>query len=263
MTAMIEIEFMPESDVNAIAAAIRTHGMALVRQAAPSLVELLPVFEANLAAMKVGDGDPRLAPNVSNQAGSIWMVGGPDVVRGRIAILVAIASAYLGKESVYFDWELTRARRVPPAGQRIHGMHQDGVEVANLQMLTMWVALTNCGRDAPGLELVRVPNLEHAKLMPGDHWTHGESDPKRDKVVDTFGEGVLWRPELKAGDSIIFTDRIYHRTYSHLGMSAARTSIDFRVVEDSPNVGEWLCPIRPQRGIWRWVKRAVAIIGRG
>ncbi len=117
-----------------------------------------------------------------------------------------------------------------PDGHAAHEWHQDGalhfdfVEPypanALLKMFTCWIALTACGEDAPGLELLRHP--QQGLLPPG------ELDARQ--IGARFGPAAFWRPVFEAGDAVVFSGATLHRTHVAPGMQKDRSSLEFRFV---------------------------------
>ena len=119
-----------------------------------------------------------------------------------------------------------------PPRHRPHSWHQDGAlgfefalggdaaipDDAVLRMVTCWVALTPCGVDAPGMELVtdRVGRL----LSPTQ---------LADAAVDQrWPESLRIQPALEAGDAVVFSGGVLHRTHVSDAMTQTRTSIELR-----------------------------------
>lgn len=126
--------------------------------------------------------------------------------------------------------------RYPPR-HAPHSWHQDGALGfdfmalgqqappldALLEMLTCWVALTDCGDTAPGLELIAHRNpslLLTADLAP-------------EQVARRFAEQASWRPLMSAGDALLLCGDVLHRTHVGAAMLADRTSIELRLVPES------------------------------
>lgn len=122
-------------------------------------------------------------------------------------------------------------KSVPPR-HRPHSWHQDGAlgfvfgqpsdaaihEDALLRTITCWIALTPCGVDAPGLELV-IDRVE-GMLAP---------QQLRDSVVDRrWPASRRAQPAITAGDALVFTGDVLHRTHVSEAMTRARTSIELR-----------------------------------
>ncbi len=123
-----------------------------------------------------------------------------------------------------------------PAQHAPHGWHQDGAlhfdfitherdhpgkpypADALLPMATCWTALTPCGVDAPGLELV-TQRLD--ALIPATDLTDRH-------LHERFGPEAFWRPALQAGDALLFGGDTLHRTHVAPTMTQTRTSIEWR-----------------------------------
>jgi ectoine hydroxylase-related dioxygenase (phytanoyl-CoA dioxygenase family) len=113
--------------------------------------------------------------------------------------------------------------------QAPHQWHQDGALnhdfIADggglpLPMLTAWIALTDCGVDAPGLEW-RLPSLTHL-LLPAEL---GDAEVRR-----RFAAGCFEHPALAAGDAVLFDGGLLHRTHTTPAMTQPRTSIELRCI---------------------------------
>ena len=87
-----------------------------------------------------------------------------------------------------------------------------------LDMLTCWIALTPCGIDAPGLELVRTECL--GLSMP--------AELTEDAVARRFDETAFWRPAMAAGDALLFRGDVLHRTHVTPAMRRDRFSVELR-----------------------------------
>ena len=119
-----------------------------------------------------------------------------------------------------------------PPGHVPHSWHQDGALLypfdptgacapaadGLLRMVTCWVALTPCGQQAPGLELVR---QRVDSLLPPHEMTE-ECVPAR------FPPERFWRPVMEPGDVLLFSGGTLHRTHVEPDMDADRTSIELR-----------------------------------
>jgi hypothetical protein len=104
--------------------------------------------------------------------------------------------------------------------------------------LNVWVALSDCGEDAPGLDFVprRIEDLldtgtegsgaEHLERPDGD-----EVSPKTVLVAphtaeQAAGELGVVRPRFLPGDVMLFDDRFLHRTGSEAEMPNPRFAIE-------------------------------------
>jgi ectoine hydroxylase-related dioxygenase (phytanoyl-CoA dioxygenase family) len=113
-----------------------------------------------------------------------------------------------------------------------HAWHQDGAlgfdflaypdgnypPDALISMVTCWIALDDCGNDAPGLELI---TQEQPELLSPSGLTDA-------RIRDRFLPEHFWRPVLQPGDALLFTGEILHRTHVVPAMMHDRTSIELR-----------------------------------
>jgi hypothetical protein len=115
-------------------------------------------------------------------------------------------------------------RRVPPVDMP-GGWHQDGAFLGNdISALNLWIALTTCGRDAPGLDLV--PKRFDGIVTPGGNdaffdWSLSDEDVR----AASAGAGIV-RPDFEAGDALLFDHRLIHRTAASPAMIGPRHAIE-------------------------------------
>ena len=112
-------------------------------------------------------------------------------------------------------------RRVPVTTST--NWHQDGAFLgADVRSLNVWVSLSHCGIDAPGLDIV--PRRLDGVLETGTDgalfdWSVSPA------VVEQVGTPVL-RPELAPGDALLFDHLFLHRTGVSPGMTQERYAIE-------------------------------------
>ncbi len=102
------------------------------------------------------------------------------------------------------------------------GWHQDGGFLGeNIRSLNVWIALTDCGVDAPGMDIIgkRLDGI----VERGSGFAEWATNPYAAAIV---GEGCTERPEFKAGDAILFDHLCLHRTASDPGMTKTRYAIE-------------------------------------
>ncbi|GJM37007.1 MAG: hypothetical protein DHS20C19_03740 [Acidimicrobiales bacterium] len=113
-------------------------------------------------------------------------------------------------------------RRVEP--DKFGGWHQDGAFLGeHIRAINIWLALTDCGVDAPGLDLVadRVDHIVETGTE-GSFFDWAVGDP----VIERLGAPIV-RPRIKAGDMVIFDEMNLHRTATAPGMTLHRHAIEF------------------------------------
>ena len=122
-----------------------------------------------------------------------------------------------------------------PAG----GWHQDGSFMGKTRALNVWLALSDCGVDAPGLEFVprRFEDLV-ATGGAGSGVEHVDDPEEGDGVtmksvlvgtadVETVaGGGGVMSPRFEPGDVMLFDDLFLHRTGADPTMTKPRYAIE-------------------------------------
>jgi hypothetical protein len=114
-------------------------------------------------------------------------------------------------------------RRVPhDSGES--GWHQDGSFMGgDIRSLNVWLALSHCGDDAPGLDVVSrrldrlVPTGSHGAWLD---WTVGP------EMVEQVAPGGIVRPIFEPGDALIFDHMNLHRTAVDPGMVHDRYAVE-------------------------------------
>ena len=110
------------------------------------------------------------------------------------------------------------------------GWHQDGAlgvrfpsesgyVLPMTELLTCWIPLDACGKDAPGLEFVRG---RQAGLL---HFIELDDAALRQR----FRPEEFWAPELELGDGLVFLNSVLHRTYTRPEMRRNRLSVEYRI----------------------------------
>jgi hypothetical protein len=169
------------------------------------------------------------ARNFGLKGGSVFAADSPLALEvllaefTRAGISEAI-DAYLGEEA-YLSLGKTSLRRVDPGIPA--DWHQDGAFLGeHIRTVNLWVALSDCGEDAPGLDLLpRRVNHLCARGTEGAHfdWSIGNS------VVEALAREMdtpIVRPAFKAGDGLLFDQFFVHRTGRHPGMNLPRYAIE-------------------------------------
>ncbi len=112
---------------------------------------------------------------------------------------------------------------------RTGGWHQDGAFMGeNIRALNIWIALSDCGVNAPGMDIVakRLPGI----VKTGSQFAAWTTNPEAAKEV---AEGSTVRPVFAAGDAIIFDHLCLHRTAADYGMTNKRYAIETWLVAPS------------------------------
>jgi hypothetical protein len=134
--------------------------------------------------------------------------------------LSALARDYLG-EPVLIAADKSTLRRAEPA---VGGAwHQDGKFMGTVTALNVWLALSRCGDEAPGLDIV-------ARRLPHHVETHVEEGFQNmvpHQVAERLaGDAAIERPIFEAGDALLFDELFLHRTGSDPAMPKPRFAIE-------------------------------------
>jgi hypothetical protein len=115
---------------------------------------------------------------------------------------------------------LRRTHPLPVCG----GWHQDGAFLGvEVRAFNVWIALTKCGSDAPGLDIV-AKRFEDV-LVPGDGADFDWSLSNEAVSIAAAGAPIE-RPEFEAGDALLFDHLLVHRTASTPEMTRERHAIE-------------------------------------
>jgi hypothetical protein len=133
-----------------------------------------------------------------------------------------VVQGYLGERPVLSANKCT-LRRVPIEANT--DWHQDGAFLGRgIRALNVWIALSDCGVDSPGIDLLP-RRLDHiVETGTGGaifDWAVGPA------VVEQLAvDAPVVRPVFNAGDALLFDDMFLHRTAVDSGMTRPRYAIE-------------------------------------
>jgi Phytanoyl-CoA dioxygenase (PhyH) len=244
-------ETVPEIDradlnVETMRSGIQTHGSILVRgMLDESLMAILrdgidrsiAGYDAREAGETPLELDGWYAPTshcpgeyreFKRRAGAVLAVDSPPGLFDLVDVLERTGVKRLAEE--YFDEppmllaRKTTLRRVPHVSWGSGDWHQDGAFMGtDIRSLNVWFALTHCGDDAPGLDIVG-RRLDHLAETGTDTanatWSVGAA------VAEKEGEGCIVRPIFEAGDALLFDHMMLHRTAAEAEMVNDRYAVE-------------------------------------
>jgi hypothetical protein len=158
--------------------------------------------------------------------GSVLTVESPPTLFDVVETFEAVGLSHLVRE--YFGEPpmlLARKgtlRRISHEGES-GGWHQDGAFMGTrIRSLNVWLALSHCGDDAPGLDIVarRLTDLVQVGEGAFADWA---TSP--DAAADVAA-GALVRPVFDAGDALVFDHLNLHRTAIDPAMEHDRYAIE-------------------------------------
>jgi len=162
------------------------------------------------------------------QCGALWAADSPRMLHNVIDLyrsigLIDCIAAFMG-EPPALSVRKTTFRRVPVTTST--DWHQDGAFLGRkTRAVNVWLALSACGEDAPGLDVVarRLPYI----VQTGSHgaafdWSVGPG------LVSVLAEGgaPVVSPAFAPGDALLFDHMMLHRTGIRAGMARERYAIE-------------------------------------
>lgn len=231
-----------------LSAAIQGHGALLVRRAIPpelahnwaaDIDRCLEQREATRAdpahrsswwrPLPVDDeaAEHGLARKWIRAGGGTLLVDSPRLLAALLDLyehlgLRTVVAEYLGGRPVLSANKCTLRRvELDATG----GWHQDGAFLGqHVRALNLWLALTPCGVDAPGLDLV--PHRFDEIVETGTVGSHFDWAVGSDVISNVSGEVGVVRPRFDAGDLLLFDEWFLHRTAVDPAMTRARHAIE-------------------------------------
>jgi hypothetical protein len=159
--------------------------------------------------------------------GGLWTADSPPMLFSlleiyRAAGVIEIIAAYLGERPALSVTKSTLKRIDGSTGGE---WHQDGAFLgADVRTVNVWLSLSHCGRDAPGLDIFprRVDRvLETGTEGAAFDWAVGP------RLVERLAEAnPVTRPEFEPGDALLFDDLFLHRTAAEPSMPRERYAIE-------------------------------------
>jgi len=140
--------------------------------------------------------------------------------------LDALIAGHLGERPT-LSVEKTTLRRVD-ADTKHPEWHQDGAFLGDgIRTVNAWFALSRCGRDAPGLDIIPV-RLERVLSTgaAGQPVTFFDWVVSSDTIARELPGVEVWRPEFAAGDVLLFDHLLLHRTANAPDMPNPRYGIE-------------------------------------
>ena len=229
-----------------IRAGILRDGCLLVRglvdpQVALALADDIDrAFEARDAIAAGGSADPAFydefvpAPAFRESLGRDWVAGGGGLWAAdspkllfemldtfdRAGLRDAIRG-YLGEPPVISVQKCTLRRVDPDAGR---GWHQDGAFMGDVRALNVWLSLSHCGDEAPGMDVVP-RRLDH--IVPtGTEGAIFEWSVSEQVAEEAAGEAGVLRPVFEPGDVLLFDELFLHSTAAEPEMPKSRWAIE-------------------------------------
>jgi hypothetical protein len=159
--------------------------------------------------------------------GGIWATDSPRLHFLLVDTIVStglndIIAEYFGERPA-ISVNKSTLRRVPAAAPS-GDWHQDGAFLGDgIRSINAWICLSDCGVEAPGLDLIP-RRLELATTgTPGANFDWAVSP---DVVEDVRSDVGVLRPAFRAGDVLLFDHYLLHRTAEATTAASDRYAIE-------------------------------------
>jgi hypothetical protein len=139
----------------------------------------------------------------------------------RAARLRELVSGYLG-EPALISVHKTTLRKADPS---VPGAwHQDGFFMGDVRSLNLWLSLSRCGDEAPGLDVLP-RRLDRYVATATDEAALDYTISQR-QVEQAAGDTPLIRPIFEPGDALFFDELFLHQTGSDPSMPNPRYAVE-------------------------------------
>jgi hypothetical protein len=168
-----------------------------------------------------------LGRNFVADSGGVLAADSPKLLDQLLEVFEAagvreVVHDYLGERPVLSANKCT-LRRVPVEANT--NWHQDGAFLGRgIRAVNVWVALSDCGVDSPGIEVL--PRRLEYIVETGTGGAIFDWSVGPDVVEQLALEAPVVRPQFRAGDALLFDDLCLHRTGVEPTMTRARYGIE-------------------------------------
>jgi hypothetical protein len=135
--------------------------------------------------------------------------------------LRSVVNEYLGEPAAMSVNKSTLRRARPDDGG---AWHQDGAFMGDVRALNVWLSLSDCGDDAPGLDIV--PRRLDGIVPTGTEGAVFEWSVSPAVALEAAGESGAIRPIFEPGDVLMFDELCLHSTALDPSMTKTRYAVE-------------------------------------
>lgn len=128
---------------------------------------------------------------------------------------------YLGEPAAISAQKTTLRKAEPQVGG---AWHQDGAFMGEVRALNLWLSLSRCGDESPGLDVV--PRRLDQLVAAGTDGTFLSYQVSQQNAQEAAGETPIVRPIFEPGDALFFDELCLHQTGSDPAMPKPRFAIE-------------------------------------
>jgi hypothetical protein len=161
------------------------------------------------------------------EGAGVWTAESPRVMSDFLEILERVGlrsliREYLGERPA-LTLNKSTLRRVPALAGA--DWHQDGAFLGDgIRTVNLWLSLSRCGDDAPGLDLV--PRRLDRIVETGTGGAYFDWSAGPETVERAAGDAGIVRPIFEPGDALLFDELFLHRTATDEAMTRERYAIE-------------------------------------
>jgi hypothetical protein len=133
-----------------------------------------------------------------------------------------LVTSYMGERPALSVQKVTMRRVTPDAGNS--GWHQDGAFLGDVRALNVWLCLSRCGEDAPGLDLV--PRRLEEIVPTGTEGAMFDWSVSPKVVEEVAADHPVVRPHFEPGDMLLFDHLFLHKTAASTEMPNSRYAVE-------------------------------------
>jgi hypothetical protein len=187
-----------------------------------------PPFEVGVGARQwVGMGGGVLAADAPMlTTGMLEMFGEAGLPR--------LVADYLGEPPMITVQKTTLRKAAPEVGG---AWHQDGAFMGDVRALNLWLSLSRCGDEAPGLDIV--PRRLDEIVATATEEAVLSYQVSQSKAEEAAGDVPIIRPIFEPGDALFFDELFLHQTGSDPSMPNPRFAIESWFFGGSAFPGEY------------------------
>jgi hypothetical protein len=135
--------------------------------------------------------------------------------------LPALVEGYLGERGLLSVHKTTLRKASPAVGG---AWHQDGAFMGDARALNLWLSLSRCGDEAPGLDLV--PRRLDEIVIRHEEMLYVDLTRERARDAAAAGGVEIVRPIFEPGDALFFDEMFLHQTGSDPSMPNPRFAVE-------------------------------------
>ena len=170
--------------------------------------------------------DPYLGRPWIKMGGGVYAADSPRLSFQMVELFHAaglpeLMSRYLGEPALISVHKSTLRRAEPSVPG---AWHQDGAFMGSVRSLNLWLALSRCGDESPGLDVV--PIRLHDFVTTQTEEATLEMQVSQTKAEQAAGERGVLRPIFEPGDALLFDELFLHKTGSDPSMPKPRYALE-------------------------------------